>query len=236
MTVGRIVAEPLVIHERTLSRAERRARVVATLSAVGLEEEFLDRYPRQLSGGQQQRVGIARATVTRPKLVVLDEPTSSLDVSVRAQTLAVLKDLRERLSVAYVLISHDINTVADFSHRVAVMYLGRVMETGPTATVINQPRHPYTRALLSATLSADPRQTREHFPLTGEIPSPTALPTGCFLAGRCPVEQLVCSTAPVPLTPVGPGHSGACVNPDGKPSPPEITRRRQAAAQLPEPA
>jgi oligopeptide/dipeptide ABC transporter ATP-binding protein len=219
MRVGSIVAEPLRIHQRALPAGQRRRRVVETLEAVGLGEQFLDRFPRQLSGGQQQRVGIARAVVTRPRLVVLDEPTSSLDVSVRAQTLRLLGDLQRDLGIGYVFISHDIHTVSHFSQRVAVMYLGMVVEAGPTAQVLGEPRHPYTKALLSAALSLDPDEQRPHLPLRGEIPSPTRLPPGCPLSGRCPVEQPVCATGPVAHRRVTEGHTAACVTVAGEPLP-----------------
>ena len=218
MRVGAIVEEPLRIHTR-LPADQRRARVLETLARVGLGPEYLDRFPRQLSGGQQQRVGIARAIVTRPSLVVLDEPTSSLDVSVRAQTLRLLGELQRDLGIGYVFISHDIHTVSHFCHRVAVMYLGMIVETGPTREVLDRPRHPYTKSLLSAALSLDPAETRPHFPLHGEIPSPTELPTGCPLVGRCPVELPECATAPVPHQPVGEGHTAACINLAGRSSP-----------------
>ncbi|HLU43830.1 MAG TPA: ABC transporter ATP-binding protein [Natronosporangium sp.] len=222
MRVGAIVEEPLRIHT-SMSAQERRSRVVETLERVGLGEQYLDRFPRQLSGGQQQRVGIARAIVTRPSLVVLDEPTSSLDVSVRAQTLQLLGELQRELGIGYVFISHDIHTVSHFSHRVAVMYLGMIVETGPTREVLSNPRHPYTRALLSAALSLDPNEKRPHFPLRGEIPSPTQLPTGCPLTGRCPVEQPECGIAPVAHQPVGEGHTAACINLEGRPSPTDMS-------------
>ncbi|GAA2348868.1 oligopeptide/dipeptide ABC transporter ATP-binding protein [Dactylosporangium salmoneum] len=219
MRVGTIIEEPLRIHDPKMPAEQRRRRIVETLAAVGLGEEFLDRYPRQLSGGQQQRVGIARAVVTRPSLVVLDEPTSSLDVSVRARTLQLLGELQRDLGIGYVFISHDIHTVSHFSRRVAVMYLGRVVETGPTAEVLANPRHPYTRALLSAALSVDPNSRRVHVPLRGEIPSPTRLPAGCPLAGRCPIEQPECATTAVAHEQVGPAHTAACLNLEGRPSP-----------------
>jgi len=218
MRVGAIIEEPLRIHTRLTAR-ERRDRIVETLERVGLGAQYLDRFPRQLSGGQQQRVGIARAVVTRPSLVVLDEPTSSLDVSVRAQTLRLLGELQRDLGIAYVFISHDIHTVSHFSTRVAVMYLGMVVETGPTQQVLSQPRHPYAKALLSAALSLNPDEQRPYFPLRGEIPSPTRPPVGCPLTGRCPVEQPECATTAVAHEPVGDGHTAACLNLDGRPSP-----------------
>ncbi|WP_320669058.1 ABC transporter ATP-binding protein [Patulibacter defluvii] len=211
LTIGAIIAEPLVNFAPQLSRAERRAKVLEALESVRLPAEFLDRRPGDLSGGQQQRVGIARAIVAQPRFVVLDEPTSSLDLTVRAAMLELLAELQERLGLAYLFISHDIQTVRYFCRRTAVMYLGRVVEIGPTAEVIERPKHPYTRALLSAALSTDPDDELPHYPLQGDIPSPTALPPGCPLVGRCPLAIDACSSAPPPLTAVGHDHQAACI-------------------------
>jgi oligopeptide/dipeptide ABC transporter ATP-binding protein len=211
MSVGQIVEEPLVIHARSLSRKERYRRMLQTLEEVGLGAEHATRFPAALSGGQQQRVGIARAIVTRPQFVVLDEPTSSLDLSVRGQIINLLLELQAQLQLSYMFISHDISTVRHLSHRVAVMYLGRIVEAGPTERVIASPQHPYTQALLSAVLSADPEATPKHFPLRGEIPSPAALPRGCPLYGRCPIQIAKCAEEPVPLHLTGPDHSVACI-------------------------
>ena len=151
--VGDIVEEPLIIHRSGLSKAQRRAKVIAMLERVGLTAEHAERYPRNLSGGQQQRIGIARAIITEPELVVLDEPTSSLDVSVRARVLDLLRDLQREQGISYIFISHDLATVGLISDRVAVMYLGQVVEQGPTSEVLTNPKLPYTKALLSASLS-----------------------------------------------------------------------------------
>jgi peptide/nickel transport system ATP-binding protein/oligopeptide transport system ATP-binding protein len=212
MRVGDIIAEPLAIHEPQLSRAERQERVFETMREVGLESSFADRLPRAMSGGQQQRVGIARAIVTRPKLLVLDEPTSSLDLSVQAQILKLLHRLQEQLGMSYLYISHDLSTVNYVAHRVAVLYLGQVREMGPVARVVDDPQDPYTRALLSAYLSPDPQVGRDYeFALRGEIPSPTSLPAGCFLYGRCPIRLDRCAVPPVPLRGIDPGHVVRCV-------------------------
>lgn len=211
MSVGSIIEEPLVIHEKPLSREGRRARVIDALDHVALNESFYGRYPHELSGGQQQRVGIARAIVTRPRFVVLDEPTSSLDLSVRAQILQLLANLQEEFGLAYLFISHDIHSVEYFSARIAVMYFGQIVEVGQTSEVFASPQHPYTQALLSSSLSADPDVTRARFMLTGEIPSPTALPTGCFLYGRCPIGTAECARAPVRLHSVSKGQEVACI-------------------------
>ncbi|MBB4908640.1 ABC transporter ATP-binding protein [Actinophytocola algeriensis] len=212
--VGDIVEEPLIIHRSGLSKAQRREKVVAMLERVGLTAEHAERYPRNLSGGQQQRIGIARAIITEPELVVLDEPTSSLDVSVRARVLDLLRDLQREQGISYIFISHDLATVGLISDRVAVMYLGQVVEQGPTAEVLTNPKHPYTRALLSATLSTVVGEKREHVPLRGEIPNPSAAPTVCVLSGRCPIEIDECSTGPVAHRRVGDRHDVACLRVD----------------------
>jgi oligopeptide/dipeptide ABC transporter ATP-binding protein len=211
-TVGDTITEPLIIHRMASSRADLRERLKQTLDQVGLPHELADRYPQALSGGQQQRVGIARAIVTRPKLIVLDEPTSSLDLSVRAQILNLLGDLRDKHSLSYLFISHDIATVRHISQRVAVMYLGQVVEIGPVADVMDRPQHPYTRALLSATLSPDPDISPPPYePLQGELPDPTELPSGCFLFSRCALATPECAAAPVPLHSVDSEHEVACI-------------------------
>ncbi len=209
--IGRTIEEPLVIHHPDMSAADRHARVVDTLNHVALGENFYDRFPHELSGGQQQRVGIARAIVTRPKFIVLDEPTSSLDLSVRAQILQLLNDLQDEFNLAYLFISHDIHTVEYVSDRICVMYLGEIVEVGPTAEVFADPQHPYTQALLSSSLSADPRVKKERFLLGGEIPSATNLPAGCFLHGRCPIGDDACAVARVPLHAFKGTHEVACV-------------------------
>ena len=209
--IGRTIEEPLVIHEKNLSPAERHARVVDALNHVALGENFYDRYPHELSGGQQQRVGIARAIVTRPKFIVLDEPTSSLDLSVRAQILQLLHDLQQEYNLAYLFISHDIHTVEYVSDRICVMYLGQIVEVGPTEEVFANPQHPYTQALLSSSLSADPRVKKDRFLLGGEIPSASNLPPGCFLHGRCPIGDERCAAARVPLHSFNATHEVACI-------------------------
>ena len=210
MSVGRIIEEPLVIHEPSLTPTERRERVTDTMQRVILDPGLYERRPRELSGGQQQRVGVARAIVTGPKFVVLDEPTSSLDLSVQAGILELLANLQRDLGLAYLFISHDIGTVDYFSDRVAVMYLGQVVETGPKAAVLDTPRHPYTEALLSAALPADPTEQPPHIALTGDIPSPTQLPEGCFFYSRCNYRgDPRCATENPPLRQVGPDHWAA---------------------------
>jgi oligopeptide/dipeptide ABC transporter ATP-binding protein len=210
-TIGKTIAEPLLIHAPGLTPLERQKRVLDTLDHVALNASLADRYPHELSGGQQQRVGIARAIVTRPQFIVLDEPTSSLDLSVRAQILELLADLQDEYNLAYLFITHDIHTVEYVSDRIAVIYLGQIVETGRTDAVFGDPRHPYTQALLSSTLSADPEVRKERFVLGGEIPSATNLPLGCFLYGRCPIGTPECASAPVPLHAYAMDHQVACI-------------------------
>lgn len=216
MTVGQIVEEPLIIHRPDLSRSQRRGYVEKTLDSVRLDSSLYSRYPKNLSGGQQQRVGIARALVTRPKMVVLDEPTSSLDVSVRAQILMLLSELQDELGLAYLFISHDIHTVEYVSDRLAIMYLGQIVETGDTSQVFAETQHPYTRGLLSSRLSphigVGVGASGSRYRLLDEIPSATELPDACFLTGRCPIEIDRCSDGRVGLTAYqNSGHEVACV-------------------------
>ncbi|MDR7555486.1 MAG: ABC transporter ATP-binding protein [Armatimonadota bacterium] len=209
MTVEEMVGEPLDLHFRLTPR-ERMERIVAVLTLVGLKDEHLDRYPHQLSIGQQQRVGIARAVATGADLLVLDEPTSALDVSVRGMVLRLLEELRERLHMTYVFISHDLSVVKHICHRVAVMYLGMVVEVGSTEEIFRRPRHPYTEALLQAVPIPDPRARRERLILPGEVPSPLSLPAGCFFYSRCSIRREECATTPQWLRPAGAGHYVAC--------------------------
>jgi peptide/nickel transport system ATP-binding protein len=207
-TVRRTVDDPLALHTG-LDRAARRERVREVLARVGLGPELLDRYPHELSGGQRQRVNIARAIATEPRCVVLDEPTSALDVSLRARIILLLDELRSKLGMTYLFISHDLATVKYLAHRVAVMYLGVVVEEAPTRELFARPLHPYTRALLSAIPVPDPDARRERLVLAGEVPSPIAIPEGCRLRSRCPLAQPICAE-PVSLRVVAPGHRVAC--------------------------
>jgi oligopeptide/dipeptide ABC transporter ATP-binding protein len=211
MSIGDIVGEPLLVHG-TLSKAVRRDKVLQVLEHVGLGgEDLARRYPGELSGGQQQRVGIARAIVTEPSLLVLDEPTSSLDVSIRAQILALLQRLQGELDLAYLFISHDIQTVRYLSNAIVVMYQGTVVESGPSDAVFASPRHPYSQALLASALSPDPADQVPTLQLQGDPPTPTTRPQGCVFKGRCPVRIAACD-GDVPLLSVGGQHSVACVN------------------------
>jgi oligopeptide/dipeptide ABC transporter ATP-binding protein len=199
MTIGSAVAEPLVIHERGLSRSARRDAVEQLLARVGIDPRSYDRYPHELSGGQRQRVCIARALALRPKLLILDEAVSALDVSIRAQILNLLVELQRSLGVAYLFITHDLGVVRYVSHRVAVMYLGQVVEQAETEALFERPEHPYTRALLASVLRADADAPPPTAAVQGDVPSPLALPRGCRFQTRCPSAFERCSAEPPPL-------------------------------------
>ena len=208
LSVAATVEEPLALHT-PLAGPARRARADEVLDEVGLGAGLRDRYPHQLSGGQRQRVNIARAIATRPRLVVLDEPTSALDVSLRARVILLLAELKRRLGMTYLFISHDLSTVRYLCDRVAVMYLGVLVEEAPAAELFDHPAHPYTRALLSCIPVPDPDVVPARLTLSGEVPSPIDIPTGCRLRGRCPLAQPVCAE-PVPVREIAPGHTVAC--------------------------
>jgi oligopeptide/dipeptide ABC transporter ATP-binding protein len=193
-SVRQIVALPLVMQRRT-GAAERAERVDTMLRRVGLSAEQFGRYPHQFSGGQRQRIGIARALVTNPELVVCDEPVSALDVSIKAQILQLLGELKRELGLTYLFISHDIAVLGHLADRIAVMYLGEIVETGPTLAVMQAPRHPYTQALLSAVPRIDARARRQRIILKGELPSPIAPPSGCKFHTRCPSAMPECARA-----------------------------------------
>jgi oligopeptide/dipeptide ABC transporter ATP-binding protein len=213
MTARDLIEEPLMLHTR-LSRAERRDEATRLGLRVRLPATMLDRYPSELSGGQQQRVCIARAIATKPALIVLDEPTSSLDLSVRAGILDLLAELKQETGAAMLFITHDLGTLRLMADRVMVMYLGRVVEEAAAAEVFDRPAHPYTQALMSAHLPADPTARLARHVLTGEVPSPINLPPGCGFASRCPVALPGCSdTAPTlgPVPGTVPSHRAACL-------------------------
>jgi dipeptide transport system ATP-binding protein len=193
-TVGQTLEEPLVVNKKMTS-AERAAAARDMMRKVGLRPEFYDRYPHMFSGGQRQRIAIARALMLRPKIVVLDEPVSALDVSIRAQVLNLLADLQQEFKLAYVFVSHDLSVVRHIADRVMVIYLGHVVEVGARDAIFGAPQHPYTRALLSATPVADPRAKKERIILAGELPSPFNPPQGCVFHPRCPIAQAHCRLA-----------------------------------------
>ena len=208
-TVGRTVAEPLLLHD-DLTMKQATGRVADMLERVGLSPEHARRYPHELSGGQAQRVGIARAMITKPALVVLDEPTSSLDMSVQSQILLLLQSLQEEMDISYLFISHDLSVVRYIAHDLAVMYLGKVVESGPAAEIFASPRHPYTEALLRAAPRPDPSHKTDHVYLVGEQPSALDRSPGCPLYGRCPIAEDVCADTPQELTDIGAQHRVAC--------------------------
>jgi oligopeptide/dipeptide ABC transporter ATP-binding protein len=208
MRVGTIIGEPLVINERPSASALRR-RVLELLDLVGLPERAMELFPHEFSGGQRQRIAIARALALSPKLVVLDEPVSALDVSIRAQILNLLRDLQKRLGVAYLFIAHDLAAVAHMSHTIAVMYLGKIVELGAAAEVALRPKHPYTQALFSAALPLDPGERSTEIILSGEIPSPLDPPPGCRFHTRCPHVMERCQRDEPPLAPES-GRLVAC--------------------------
>lgn len=209
-TVGQTVLEPIKIHKVAAGQAAKD-RVAELFERVGLRPEHMARYPHQLSGGQQQRVGIARALATDPELIVLDEPTSALDVSVQAKLLRLLKGLQREKQLTYLFISHDLSVIGYLSDKVAVMYLGQIIEFGPTRQVFSRPRHPYTMALMSAVPAANPLERRERIILSGEIPSPIEPPNHCRLVSRCPYAAEECRSMEMQLWEVEPGHSVACI-------------------------
>jgi len=209
MTVGEMLGEPLLLHT-SMPAAERRQRVAELLSLVGLRRDQADRYPHEFSGGQRQRIAIARALAADPKLIVCDEPVSALDVSIRSQILNLLKDLQQRLGLAYIFISHDLAVVKHIARRVAVMYLGRIVETAPVDDIFAEPRHPYTQALLSAIPVPTPSAHRHRRILPGDPPSPIDPPPGCHLNPRCPHAIGICREKRPALESDGAQHATAC--------------------------
>ena len=209
MRIGQAIAEPLHAH-RYGARAKIEARVAELLELVGLRPADDGRFPHELSGGQRQRVGIARALALNPKLIIADEPVSALDVSVQAQIINLMRDLQEELGVAYLFISHDLSVVRHIAHRTAVMYLGRIVETGPTEQLFADPKHPYTQALLSAVPAPDPTRARHRIELAGDVPASSDIPPGCRFHPRCSEAMDVCRTTDAALERCGEGHEAAC--------------------------
>jgi oligopeptide/dipeptide ABC transporter ATP-binding protein len=210
MTVAQIVAEPLEVHS-VARGAELKEKVAALVELVGLSREMADRYPHEFSGGQRQRIGIARALALRPRLIIADEPVSALDVSVQAQILNLLIDLRQEFKLTYVFIAHNLDVVRYISDRIAVMYLGKIAELGECTQVYRHPLHPYTQALISAAPVPDPNFDRSgRILLHGDLPSPANPPTGCTFHTRCPIAQDLCKVDVPVLREITPGHFSAC--------------------------
>jgi oligopeptide/dipeptide ABC transporter ATP-binding protein len=211
-TVMHILSRPMEIHGLAKSWAEKREKVLELLHRVGLGVEHIDRYPHEFSGGQRQRIAIARALSVSPELVIGDEPVSALDVSIQAQILNLFRDLQEAFGLTYLFIAHDLSVIRHISDRVAVMYVGKIVETGPADRLFARPLHPYTKALLAAVPEADPEKPPPKLTLKGEVSTPIDPPPGCRLCGRCPLETKVCSEVAPPLLDVGDGRQVACHN------------------------
>ena len=213
MTAAGIIGEPVSVHGLVQGKAQMRERIQHLLETVGLNPYMADRFPHEFSGGQRQRIGIARAIAAEPEFIVADEPVSALDVSIQAQIINLLQELQEQFGLTYLLIAHDLSVVRHISDRVAVMYLGRLMELAPCDDLYEDPQHPYTRALLSAVPVPDPgvEEVRERIVLQGDIPSPQNPPQGCVFHTRCPLAIDECRAAVPPLKETSPGHWAACI-------------------------
>ena len=208
-TIGSILEEPLALNGRGDKHAREQA-ARAMMDRVGLRQDQYGRYPHMFSGGQRQRIAIARALMLNPRVVVADEPVSALDVSVQGQIVNLLQDLQERFGIAYLFVAHDLAVVRHIAHRVAVMYLGVIVETAPVSRLFAAPHHPYTQALLSAAPEPDPDAPRNRIILQGDVPSPMDVPSGCRFRTRCPIARVVCGEIAPPQVEVAPGHYAAC--------------------------
>ncbi len=208
-TVEGIISEPLIVH-RIGTKPERQARVAELLKTVGLAPDHARRYPHEFSGGQRQRIGIARALALNPKFIVCDEPVSALDVSIQAQVINLMQDLQRELGLTYLFISHNLAVIRHIADRVAVMYLGKIVELTDKHSLYDNPQHPYTKALLSAIPVANPEHRRQRIPLSGDVPSPIGPPAGCRFNSRCPYAEPRCREIEPPLVDVGGGHQVAC--------------------------
>ncbi len=217
MTVGDIVAEPIDIHRLAKNKAERRDKVHELLSLVGLSSEQATRYAHEFSGGQRQRIGIARALASNPEFIVCDEPVSALDVSIQAQVINMLEELQQKLKLTYLFIAHDLSVVKHISNRIAVMYLGHIVELADAGELYRRPLHPYTQSLLSAVPQPDPKRARaqRRIILSGDVPSPLKIPSGCPFRTRCPKATKECAQALPPLEDHGNGHQVRCIHVDG---------------------